>query len=296
MTRRTTHALAVAAVLTSCACTTPAPPPPLLSAPASTPSPADASSSEGALADTGASPGRRERVAARLSDYFAKFVDSSSFEFLRDFWAPRAESFVTMKDADVAAIIAESRRFFRDKRAVRYEPELGTLTIRGDGDRTRADLVVKMRWCRGLATPSSVAAYGRGDYLECSTDEPMIAYHARVEITVTLDASDKLAAYVERNVLRDRYVVVEYPLEAYAAPPFGWATGEPSMVLAKGTVVLDLGESVVVNEGIKGPAVGRKVRYRGADVWAAEWAACSVPNPAGGTSAGQCFSLEKVVN
>lgn len=283
--RGATQALLVAAFLADTACTPPRPAPPR--SPIATVGPTG-----GAWSDPSTT---RAHVAARLSAYFASFVDGSSFEFLGCYWATRAETFGTMNDVSLSEIATESRRFFRDKRAIRFEPDLDSLAIRADGGRTHADVSVRMHWCRAIPAPLPEGyPETRGDWLDCGTEEPMLAYDARVAVTITLDASDRLVAYLERDVLRDRYRVLEPRLEAYAAPPLGGGTAEPSAVLARGTEVVDLGERVVLSVGVKGPAFGRKVRYGGSDLWTRDWAYCSVENPYGGTSVGECRDLELV--
>ena len=231
----------------------------------------------------------KTQVAASIKAYFAEYKDGSDFAFIEKYFAPKIEQFVMRKDVTPADMQKDAKGFYKDKTELKYEPMLAGLTVTPDasGERETAELVVRLTW--KYPPPK---AWG--------TDFPEGAKVSRqVDVVTDLVVGEggKFVAYIEKEVKRPSYKVVDPDgsLGAYPSPPgSGVDDSKAAVKLTKGTIVQDLGETLVIGNNPKGDEVARKIRYQGKDYWAMDHGAIAVENPNGGTSAGEIVYLEKV--
>ncbi len=215
---------------------------------------------------------------ARLAAYFARFVDGTSFDFLRDEWAARVERYLRLADVPVDDLVSSACSFYRDRHHVKLTVDPASVASREQGGRTFVSFVVTMAWSQ--PAPASARACGHVDDSMQWHAGSSIDHKAAVNAEMTLDASGKFVAYDEHG-LKTRHMVVKSggdPLKAYAYLP-----GQPARNLEEdaggslvpdGTVVDDLGDSFTcAQEGAEIDTV-EKVRFGGRDVWLlSSWAA-----------------------
>jgi hypothetical protein len=226
---------------------------------------------------------------SRVAEFFGQYRDGSDFEFLRAWCASPVERFISMRDTDVDAVITSARQFFRDKRSVKYAPDLAALHIRTEGDVTVASLPLTMSW--GVAPPASWKTNGlHEEWLTIGVlDAGLVLHETTVDVELAFAKDGRITRYVEGTVHRRSLRATGFD-QCDAVDDEG-----PGQVpLPKGTVVLDLGETYYTFVSAKGPEIIRLVRFRGKDVWVNDNRFYSVPNPNGGTSAGGGPCLESL--
>ena len=131
-----------------------------------------------------------------LRSFFAGYVDGTDFAFLEAFCAPRLDRFLTMKNADVAAVIASAKKFFADKRGVAYKAEFGAMRVERRAEGTLAKLPVVMSW--DFPAPKE---WGTEWPLAAATDGvPRIDRTVTVDVEVLVDSSNRIQSYVETRV------------------------------------------------------------------------------------------------
>jgi len=86
------------------------------------------------------------RVEDRLAALFARFVDDSDFEFLRDLCGSPVDVFDGLERAEIDVVISTERTFFHDKRMVHYTPDLRALKQEIRGDSVVVRLPVTASW------------------------------------------------------------------------------------------------------------------------------------------------------
>jgi hypothetical protein len=231
-------------------------------------------------------------LRTRVVEFFAKYQDGSDFSFLRAACASPVERFVTAKNAEVGTLIASARRFFKDKRGLRYEPDVKAMRVDRDGDRTVARLPLTMIW--GVHTPPDwTPSYGALTPDAGSIDplrDGLVEHSANVAVEIAFDAAGKIVRYVEGSPHETllRFHAEEHCLLTDDDP------GVPVIALADGAIVTDLGDRYITQQSPKGPQVIRHVLLRGGgDVWVNDSRAFAVENRFGGTSAGlaDCLTL-----
>jgi hypothetical protein len=224
-----------------------------------------------------------------LRHFFAGYRDGTDFDFMRADCRPVMTRFVTLSSVDVATAIREAKSFFRDKRHLEYRPDTKHLRIApgtGDGGAgVTVNLPLTMAWAYPIPK-------GWGSDWPAFGEEPAISRAVTVDLEIELDPDGRIARYVEARV--------ESPLlrvtgaEECNDPDRGDQSPVPALNLKKGTLVHDLGETVVVGTNAKGTDVARKVRVNGRDGWTMDRVAFAVANPSGGTSAGAASCLDPV--
>jgi hypothetical protein len=224
---------------------------------------------------------------ARIAELFEQYRDGSDFEFLRSSCTSPVERFITMRDADIDAVIASVRQFFHDKRSVKYSPDLGALKLRTEGEVTVASVPLAMSW--GAPPPGSWKTNGlHPEWLTIGVlDAGLVLHETMVDVELAFGKDGRVIRYVEGAVHRGSLRATG--LEECDAID---DDGPGQVPLRKGTVVLDLGETYYTFVSAKGPEVVRLVRSGGKDVWANDRRSYAVPNPKGGTSAGGGPCLE----
>jgi hypothetical protein len=248
-------------------------PPPSASASTTASTPADAATAD---------------LKARIGDFFNQYKDGSDFEFLRRWCASPLERFVSMRNADVGAVIASARQFFHDKHEVKYAADLAALRARVDGDTTVASLPVTMSW----GMPPSWGTEGvREDMLADGVlYAGLVLQETTVDVELAFAKDGRITRYVEGTVHRGK-LRRSGDFDGCDEVEKG---GVVQAALPMGTVVLDLGQTYYLWVSVKGPEVARLVRFNGKDVWVNDQRYYSVPNPAGGSSAGGGPCLEVV--
>jgi hypothetical protein len=226
---------------------------------------------------------------SRVAEFFGQYRDGSDFEFLRAWCASPVERFISMRDADVGQVIASARQFFRDKRSVKYAPDLAALRVRTEGDVTVTSLPLTMSW--GVPPPASWKTNGvHEERLTIGVlDAGLVLHETSLDVELAFAKDGRITRYVEGAAHRRS-------LRATGSGECNTVDEEgPGQVpLPKGTVVLDLGETYSTFVSAKGPEVIRLVRFRGKDVWVNDARSYSVENPNGGSSAGGGPCLESV--
>ena len=229
----------------------------------------------------------KKAVGASLTSFFASYADKSDFAFYDTYFAPSVDKFISMKSTTPAAMAKESRAFYGGKTDLKYTPQLATLVVTPDpsGDTEKATIDVRMEW---KYPPPKAWATMEGQSVVHS-------HLATVEIVVGSDG--KWTSYGEPGLKRDSYKVVaeDGSLAAWTTP--GEVDDDDAKApvhLAKGTVVQDGFETLVVEMNTKGEVVARRIHQAGKDWWALDHGAVAVENPNGGTSAGEETYLEKV--
>ena len=229
----------------------------------------------------------RKTVSASLASFFAGYADKSTFAFYDTYFAPSVDKFISVKATTPAAMAKDARAFYAGKTDLKYTPQLATLVVTPDpsGDQETATIDVRMEW--NYPPPK---AWG--------TMEGQNVAHAHVAtVEIVIGADGKWTSYGEPVLKRDNYKVVaqDGSLAAWTTP--GETDGDEAsapLKLAKGTVVQDGFETLVVGTNPKGEIVARKIHQAGKDWWALDHGAVAVENPNGGTSAGEETYLEKV--
>jgi hypothetical protein len=225
----------------------------------------------------------------RIAVFFGQYRDDSDFEFLRTWCTSPVERFISMQKADIGAVIANVRQFFRDKRALKYTPDLTTMKVRTDGDVTVASLPVTMSW--GAPPPESWKTNEpHPEWLTIGAlDAGLVLHETTVDVELAFAKDGRITRYAEGTVHRRSLRATGFD-ECDTVDDVG-----PGQVpLRKGTVVLDLGQTYYTFISIKGPEIVRLVRLRGKDIWVNDDRFYSVENPNGGTSAGGGACLEPV--
>jgi len=219
--------------------------------------------------------------------FFGQYRDDSDFEFLRTWCSSPIERFITMKNADIGAVIANVRQFFHDKRGVKYSPDLAAMKLRTEGDGTVASLPVAMTW--GAPPPQSWKTNGvHPEWLTIGVlDAGLVLHETTVDVELAFAKDGRITRYVEGAVHRRS-------LRATALAECDTVDDEgPGQVpLPRGAVVLDLGQTYSTFVSAKGPEIVRLVRMGGKDVWVNDRRSFAVENPNGGTSAGGGACLE----
>jgi hypothetical protein len=223
----------------------------------------------------------------RIAVFFGEYRDDSDFEFLRTWCTSPVERFISMKNADIGAVIANVRQFFHDKRAVKYAPDLSVLKVHPEGDVTVASLPVTMSW--GAPPPESWKTSGlHPEWLTIGVlDAGLVLHETTVDVELAFAKDGRITRYVEGALHRRSLRATG--LEECATVD---DEGPGQVPLPKGTAVLDLGQTYYTFVSAKGPEIVRLVRLRGKDVWVNDARSYAVENPNGGTSAGGGPCLE----
>ncbi len=230
---------------------------------------------------------------SRLRSFFAKFVDSTDFGFLRDFCRPTMDRFIQMHNIDIGAVIESARGFFHDKRDLAYEPDWTSVHVARQKGTIIVDLPVRMTW----STPIPSALVEKGGPLVVSGDVPYVRHVVTVDVEVTFDNDLAIIAYAEALVHTSRLRVTgeeECDLRAYAYPhdPLSGDEAAKSLdTLIKDAVVIDLGDTFEISGSTKGTNIVRKVKVGGRAMWMDDVRMYTVANPGGGTSAGESKCL-----
>ena len=257
--------------------------------PAPSVSPAPGAPAAPASAALPAAP-RAPEVAQILARFFARFVDGTDFAFLSEACPPKVERFLTMRDADIAQVVRSARAFFRGKRGISYVPDLAALEVEARPDGTVARLPVTLSW-----TYPAPTEWGDEWPIDPGADAPRIARRVTVDVEIALDASGRIARYVETRVRTPKLLVTSdfmCPDGLYETPePFreqlaGWLVEDFAGTMKayekephpkRGTIVHDLGETFVVAENPKGSSVARRVRGPEGEGWMVDNVAYAVP-------------------
>jgi formylglycine-generating enzyme required for sulfatase activity len=240
---------------------------PAPSAPPATNAPSPSLASSRALTD--------EDVAARVQAFFHELTEGSDFEFLRDWLASPVMQFITLKNADIDAVIRSSRGYFLDKLAVRYVPDIASLRIERRDGATIARMPVDMHWG---TRPRDIPAENLGTYDPSRGDldrlwNGLVAHDVTVDVELAFEPSGLLTRYVE--------LAVRHPLLR--------VTGEDNCAmegLRKGQTVVDLGDAYITGMTPKGPQQIHRVRVGGEDRWIDEIRSWAVYDSFGGHAGG----------
>jgi hypothetical protein len=226
-----------------------------------------ASAAPVAITDAGAA---QTEVSARVIAFFKQYQDGTDFEFLRDACTSPVEQFITLKNADIGKVIENVRKFFREKRALAYEPDLHKLSVSHEGERAVARLPLAMSW--GTLPP---ADWQHPFYEHDDAGWPplpagplyagLVVHEVTVDVELTFGRDGKLLRYVEAKVEKRMMRVTGEQMcdDVIDDQP-------PVAVLPKGTVVLDLGDSFQPSTTPRGPQIVRLVRAGGRDTWTYE--------------------------
>jgi len=174
-------------------------------------------------------------------------------------------------------LIREARTFYAPKKHIKLALVPGSVTVRGDKDRTVVTYAVHMEWSR--PPPAANSACG---YLDDSMNlkpHSMIQRAVDVNAELTLDKAGHFVAYVERGIVPVRYKVTSSgdPLVAFPTLPTQPARNVDAPKGAAhaptGTVVVDEGETFTCGVGSEADTV-RRVRMDGKEAWlVASWSA-----------------------
>ncbi len=253
----------------------------------SVPSPLPNASGAAAPSASGAAP--EPALTARVKAFFAGYKDGSDFSFLRTACATPVERFITMKNADVGAVISSARHFFADKRGLSYVPDEKALRISHEGNADVARVPLTMVW--GTLPPEEWTSDDDrprkelpGAIASSILWDGLVEHTTIVDVELAFDPAGRITRYVEGP---PRHARLKFQSDWACLDTFGFATA-----LKDGEVVTDLGDVYMNSLSPKGPQLSRHVRFRsGDDAWVQDTRSYAVDNPAGGTSAGmsQCL-------
>ena len=210
-------------------------------------------------------------VEARLRAHFARYSGGSSFDFLRDDWAPRVEHYLKLLDVPLDDLVKEARSFYADKSRVALKVRAGSVQTRYAGDRTTATFVLSMAWSR--RPPPAARACGHLDADQGWVASSTIDRQVDVNAEMTLNAAGRFVAYDEHGLVPVHLRAKAFgdPLRAFAsmpAEPARDADEDTSVAsIPDGTVVDDLGESFTCGLSAGEVDTVEKVRFQGREVW-----------------------------
>jgi hypothetical protein len=212
--------------------------------------PSSSSSSSAASPAPPVADASGSRVQDTLARFFGGFVDGTDFAFLRATCTPQMSRFISLHDVDVESASRASRAFFKGIHGVKYEPELKALRVEALAAGARVYVPVRMRWSR----PADPKQFGIEEGAMAGWGPPTIERDVTANVELVLDAAGRIASYVEASV---------------RTPPLRVTAGEEcDSKLPRGTIVHDLGETIITEVISTGPATTlRKVQANGEQVW-----------------------------
>lgn len=209
-------------------------------------------------------------LTAKLNAYYAGFVDGTTFDFMRDAWAPHIDHYLQWKDLSIDDLVAKAKTFYAGKRGISIHVQ-GHALPRADGVQTALDYVVATRWTE--AAPNVARACGFLDDSLKWHPSSRIEHKVDVRVRMIVDRTDKVVAYDELGAVMPSLKVSNggEGLPAYATIPprpvrnLDADTG--GTLVPDGTIVENLGDTFVCALDTAEIDTLRKIRADGHDVW-----------------------------